>query len=128
MRRYSGDDGDFETSEVPFETAEELEDAGDDSDSADLNEELDHSGSNSRPEPSGSGDAFPTSNILMYCWRAMREVALSWATLALKLPATDESVETLTTMGNCLVDLVLACRHRGAVETLASALEVLCHR
>lgn len=68
-------------------------------------------------------------STLAYCWRAMKEVSLIYATLILRAPVEKPPPATcdfVTALGSRLKDLVIACRHKGSVELLGTALETAC--
>lgn len=74
-------------------------------------------------------NAIISRSTLAYCWRAMKEVSLIYATLILRAPtgaATDATGSFVTQLGTRLKDLVILCRHKGSVELLGTAFETAC--
>jgi hypothetical protein len=68
-------------------------------------------------------------STLAYCWRAMKEVSLIYATLILRAPVENPTPATrdfVAALGSRLKDLAIACRHKGSVELLGTAFETVC--
>lgn len=82
------------------------------------------------PTPADGEGTFTPASTLAFCWRAMKEVALIWATLVLRSGQSGSlaTAALVQRIGERLMELVLACRHKGSVELLANALEITCAR